>query len=65
VAPKWRVRAAWVLLVACVLGAVVSPLTWARGEPVTVLTLSWAALILTACDILATSDVRREQEEGK
>jgi hypothetical protein len=63
VSPRWRVRAAWALLVACVVGAVVSPFTWARSEPVTVLLLSWAALVMTAIDIIQTTDVRSTQEK--
>lgn len=38
-------------------------LTFASNEPVTVLGLSWLAITLTALDILATTDVRKEQDD--
>ena len=60
--PKWRRRAAGVLLVATLIGWPVSLLTVAKDEPPWVLSLSWLALTLTAADILATADVRAEQE---
>ena len=36
-----------------------------RSEPQFVLGLSWLAITLTALDILSTSDVSAEQENGK
>jgi hypothetical protein len=63
VSPRWRRRAAAVLLVVTLIGWPVSLLTFAKGEPPWVLSLSWLALTLTAADILATADVRAEQEE--
>lgn len=60
--PRWRRRAAAALLVATLIGWPVSLFTVAKGEPPWVLSLSWLALTLTAADILATTDVRTEQE---
>lgn len=40
------VRASYVLLAASIIGWPVSQLTFARGEPPTVLALSWIAIIL-------------------
>jgi hypothetical protein len=42
--------------------APVSVLTFAKDEPITVLLLSWFAITLTAADIWATTDVRKQQE---
>ena len=36
--------------------------TFAKEEPPAVLSLSWFAVALTSVDIIATSDVRKEQE---
>jgi hypothetical protein len=44
--------------------APVSVLTFAKDEPITVLLLSWFAITLTAADIWATTDVRKQQEGG-
>lgn len=60
--PRWRRRAAGVLLVATLILWPISMFTFAKDEPRAVLSLSWLALTLTAADILATSDVRAEQE---
>ena len=38
-------------------------LTWAQDEPPFVLSLSWLAIVLTAWDILTTSQVHEEQQE--
>ncbi|UIW13277.1 membrane protein [Arthrobacter phage Crewmate] len=61
--PKTRVRLAWFLLVASILGWPLSALTFAAEEPPTVLGLSWFAITLTALDVLFTADVRRNQDE--
>jgi hypothetical protein len=61
--PRMRVVLAVMLLGVCVVGWPASMLTVARGEPPFVLSLSWLALILTALDILATTDTRRQVEE--
>lgn len=58
-----RLAAAWVLLVGSLIGWPISAFTWAKDEPPFVLSLSWLAIVLTAVDILSTSDVRNEQEE--
>lgn len=63
--PKMRVRAAWGLLVASIVGWPITALTIAREEPPVVLGLSWLAITLTALDILSTQDVRREQDSDK
>lgn len=58
-----RVRFAWILLVVSVLGWPVSAFTFARGEPATVLGLSWIAISMTAIDVLFTAQVREKQGE--
>lgn len=62
--PIWRLRLAWIIVVASVVGWPASALTWAAGEPQFVLGLSWLALTITALDVLSTSDVSAEQKEG-
>ncbi len=61
--PRSRLRLAWVVLSISMIGWPISALTWASGEPQFVLGLSWLALTLTALDVLATSDVRAEQDD--
>lgn len=61
---KARVIAAWILLVGSVIAWPVAALTWARKEPQFVLGLSFLAIILTAWDILTTSQVHEEQGEN-
>lgn len=63
--PAARVRLAWFLLVASIVGWPLSALTFAAEEPPTVLGLSWFAISLTALDVLFTSDVRRQQESAE
>lgn len=60
---KTRLTFAWTLLATSVLGWPISALTFAKGEPVTVLGLSWLAIALTAVDILFTVNVRNQQDE--
>ena len=62
--PKTRVRFAWALLVASIVGWPVSALTFAAEEPPSILGLSWLAITLTALDILSTQDVRQEQDKN-
>jgi hypothetical protein len=62
VSPKWRVRAAWALLVVCLVAWPATALTVAKDEPQFILGLSWTALILTSLDIVTSSDVRAKQE---
>jgi hypothetical protein len=57
---KARVVCAWVLLSVSVVGWPLSQLTVARSEPTFTLGLSWLAIILTATDIIQTTNVRRE-----
>lgn len=61
--PRSRRRAATVLFALTVAGWPLSALWLAKDEPPFVLGLSWAALALTALDILATSDVREKEDE--
>lgn len=66
-----RVRGAWVLLVLCTIGWPATHVAMLMTHPPgasnwvfhLLLALSWFALILTALNILATTDVRREQED--
>lgn len=62
--PKTRRRGAVVLFCVTVAGWPLSALWLAKDEPPFVLGLSWAAIALTALDIIATTDVR-EKEEGR
>lgn len=61
--PHLRLRFAWGLLVASLVGWPVTALTVAREEPQIVLALSWLAITLTAFDVLSTVDVRAQQEQ--
>lgn len=61
--PRNRIVLAWTLFCTSLVGWPLSALTFARDEPQFVLGLSWLAITLTALDILATTDVRREQED--
>ena len=61
---RWRrarTIAAWALLIGSCIGWPVSQLTWARGEPPFTLGLSWLAIVLTAADLLSTSQVHEQQ----
>jgi hypothetical protein len=64
--PDWR-RArtigAWVLLVGALIGWPVTQLTIAKDEPPFTLALSWLAIILTATDLLSTSQVHEDQRD--
>jgi len=61
---RGRLILAWTLLIGSTIGWPVSALTFAKGEPMTVLGLSWLAITLTAVDILMTTTVRNEQESN-
>lgn len=63
--PRLRIWAAFVLLVVSLVGWPISALTVARHEPQFVLGLSWLAITITALDVLATTDVRRQQEDDE
>jgi hypothetical protein len=56
-----RTIAAWALLVGSAIGWPLSAVTWARHEPQFILGLSWLAIILTAADLLSTSQVYENQ----
>jgi hypothetical protein len=60
--PRLRRLFALALLVGCVIGWPLSLVTFAKDEPPWVLSLSWLALILTALDLLATTDVRAVED---
>jgi hypothetical protein len=60
--PALRVKVALWLLVISTVAWPASQLTVARSEPPFVLGLSWFAIILTALDIVITTDVRQEQD---
>lgn len=58
-----RVRFAWVLFICSVIGWPVTALTVFRDEPQGILGLSWAAIALTAIDVIFTADVHKNQED--
>jgi len=60
---KVRTITAWCLLVGAIVGWPVTQLTIARDEPPFTLGLSWLAIILTAADLVSTSQVHQEQGE--
>lgn len=60
--PKVRVRAAWALLAAAVVGWPLCALTVARQEPPVILGLSFLAIVITCLDVVSTQDVRSKQE---
>jgi hypothetical protein len=65
VTPKHWMLLAQALVALSVTGAVVSPFTFAKGEPPTILALSWLSPILTALDIWRTTELRHSQDEPK
>ena len=60
-----RTILAWTLVVGGCIGWPVSAFTLARDEPPFVLGLSWLAIILTALDLLTSSQVHEEQGEDQ
>lgn len=62
--PRNRVKAATWLLYTCTVGWPISMFTFAKNEPPTMLSLSWLALIVTCLILIATTDVREQQEES-
>ncbi len=56
-----RTIAAWILLIGSLIGWPVSQLTFARGEPVLTLALSWLAIVLVAADLLTTSQLSEQR----
>lgn len=65
VTPQLRLRLAWVLLLGSLVGWPLSVLTFASGEPPTVLGLSWLAITITALDVVSTADVRVQHERER
>lgn len=63
--PKRRLRFAWALIALSLIGWPVTAFTVARQEPQIVLALSWLAILLTAVDILSTTDVRATQDDDE
>lgn len=62
---RWYVRGAWVLLAVSMVGWPLTQFTIARHEPPLVLALSWLAILLTCIDVLISSHVKRDTENGK
>lgn len=60
---KARLYAAWFLLGGSMIGWPLSQMTIARDEPPFILGLSWLAIILTAADLVSTTDVRGQTEQ--
>lgn len=60
---RLRLYGAWTLLIGSLIGWPLSQFTWARSEPPFILGLSWLAIILTAADLLSTTDVRKQEDE--
>lgn len=63
--PNHRIKFALALLIFSVIGWPLTAMTVFSSEPQGVLGLSWLAIILTAIDILATTDVRKEQNDNE
>lgn len=59
-----RVRFAVVLIAASAIGWPISAVTFARGEPFTILGLSWLAPLLTGVDILFTAQVHAQNDDN-
>lgn len=59
-----RYKFALLLLTTSMAGWPVSAFTFARGEPATVLALSWLAITYTSIDILLTAEVHDQQSNG-
>jgi hypothetical protein len=61
---KWRVRAAWALLITCLALWPISCQTFAKEEPAAILSLSWAAIIIECISVLTTQEISKQQKEG-
>lgn len=57
-----RTFLAWALIAGGIVGWPLSALTVAKDEPQFVLGLSWMAIILTALDLLTSSQVHEDQD---
>lgn len=64
-ASRARVIAAWVILVGAIIAWPISALTWARDEPQFVLSLSWAAIVLQAAELLTSSQIHRDNSSDQ
>jgi ribose/xylose/arabinose/galactoside ABC-type transport system permease subunit len=60
---KLRVALAWALLVGACIGWPLSAFTWASDEPQFILGLSWLAIILSAAELLTSSQIHEENSE--
>lgn len=58
-----RIAVAWVLLIGSLIGWPLSMLTFARGEPPFVLSLSWLAIVVEAASFLTASQVHENQND--
>lgn len=56
-----RTIAAWVLLSGSLICWPISMFTFAKDEPPSVLSLSWAAIVIEATSLLTSSQVHEEQ----
>jgi hypothetical protein len=56
-----RTIAAWVLLIGSTIGWPLSMMTWARGEPPFILSLSWLAIVIESASLLTSSQVHENQ----
>lgn len=63
-AKRVEVVLAWTLLLGSLIGWPLSALTVAKSEPPFILGLSWFAITLTAADLLKTSRVHKDQDDG-
>lgn len=63
--PTVRRRIAAVMAIAATIAWPVTQLTVARDEPPFTLGLSWFAIVLTAVDIVASTDVRANQDDDE
>lgn len=61
--PQVRFKAAVVIFFGCLIAWPVSSFTFAKQEPQTILGLSWGAMLLTAIDVMASTDIRKEIDD--
>lgn len=59
-----RTVAAWILLTASIIGWPVSMFTLAKTEPPFVLSLSWLAIVIESANLLTSSQVHEQQQQG-
>lgn len=64
VSPSKRVKIAWVLLILSVLGGIWSVVFLAKsGYEKVLMAISWGAITITALDLVATTDVRNNDDD--